>query len=119
MTAYKVVDSHSELNDIGNISHDVIDTHISSSAFLVTSSSLNTPPEARLLTAGTGIIIDDAGPGGNLTISTSGSTGTSLPNASSIGQILFSVDGQSFTPQTPLVSPDGWLLNNSGTLLVV
>lgn len=45
-----------------------------------------------------------------------------LFTATQIGQTLLSVDGSSFSRQLPLTSigPDGggWLVNNSGTLLV-
>lgn len=44
--------------------------------------------------------------------------GGALPSASSIGQVLLSIDGSSFTTQTPLVG-DGWLANSDGRMLVV
>lgn len=39
--------------------------------------------------------------------------------ADAIGQIIISVDGISFSVQTPLVGDDGWLINDQGVLLVV
>jgi len=43
--------------------------------------------------------------------------GGSTP-ASAIGQVLFSTDGSTFTAEQPVTAPDGWLLNNTGILLV-
>lgn len=39
--------------------------------------------------------------------------------ATSIGQVLLSVDGIEFTAQQPLTSPGGWLVNDPGIMLVV
>lgn len=36
-----------------------------------------------------------------------------------IGQVPFSLDGVTFTPQLPLTAPDGWLISNQGLHLVV
>ena len=45
------------------------------------------------------------------------------PNATQIGQVLFSVDGMRFTAQLPITAPDngsaGWLVNDVGILVVV
>lgn len=46
------------------------------------------------------------------------STG-SLPTASYVGQTLYALDGVTLTPQLPLTSLGGWLLNDPGILLVV
>ena len=43
----------------------------------------------------------------------------STPTASCCGQVLFSTDGLMFTAETPVTSQNGWLVNVSGTLLVV
>ena len=45
-------------------------------------------------------------------------TGAALPPATELGQVLYSIDGASFTVQTPMVGGGGWLCNNDGTLLV-
>ena len=45
-------------------------------------------------------------------------TGASLPPAELVGQVLYSVDGESFEPRLPVTSREGWLVNNSGVLLV-
>ncbi len=46
-------------------------------------------------------------------------TGGSLPSASQVGQILFSVNGTSFTVEQPLVEyGGGWLMNDFGEQLV-
>jgi hypothetical protein len=39
--------------------------------------------------------------------------------ASSVGQVLYSVDGTTFESKTPLTSRHGWLVNRDGILLVV
>jgi hypothetical protein len=43
----------------------------------------------------------------------------SLPSATQVGQVLFSVDGANFTVRQPLTSCEGWLVNNEGVLIVV
>lgn len=49
-----------------------------------------------------------------------GSGSTSPENIpTQIGQILYSIDGTSFTVQLPLTGPGGWLINDDGILLVV
>lgn len=45
--------------------------------------------------------------------------GGGLPAADSVGQVLFSVDGLTFSRQQPMTSTDGWLVNDEGHLLVV
>jgi len=69
------------------------------------------------LTAGSGITLTVLNPGGNETLEISAS-GSGLPAAAAVGQLLFSVDGTVFTAQTPLTSPDGWLVDSAGLLLV-
>lgn len=68
------------------------------------------------LVEGTGISITKLNAGGNeqLEISTSGS---GVPSASTLGQVLFSADGSTFTAETP-VTGIGWLVNSQGILLV-
>lgn len=74
MTAYRVLDDHRELDSIGTRTHDEIDVHIDTSAFLIVSGvSSNVPVLGRLLTAGTNISFTDGGPGGSFTIAFSGS----------------------------------------------
>lgn len=45
--------------------------------------------------------------------------GGGLPPATQLGQVLYSIDGASFTVQLPLTSCHGWLINNDGELIVV
>lgn len=46
--------------------------------------------------------------------------GEELPSASQIGQVLFSVNGSTFTAQTPLICEAGWMVEEkSGTLMVI
>ena len=72
MTAYRVVDDHNELENIGSHTHDQIDSHIEETPFLVVSGSSLLASASRTIEAGTGISIVDGGPGGNLTISATG-----------------------------------------------
>lgn len=74
MTAYRVLDDHKELDNIGSRTHDEIDVHIDTSAFLIVSGvSSHVPALGRVLTAGTNIQFTDGGPGGSFTVSVSGS----------------------------------------------
>lgn len=70
MTAYRVIDDHKELDNIGSNTHEEIDVHIDTSEFLVVSGSgVHRPPSARALTVGNDLSLVDDGPGGDLTIS--------------------------------------------------
>lgn len=91
MTAYRVIDDHKELDNIGSNTHDQIDAHINTAPFVIVSGAAgNIPPSARLL-SGSGITISDGGPGGNLTLTLVGS-GTPSGNNS---EVQFN-DGGSF-----------------------
>jgi hypothetical protein len=48
-----------------------------------------------------------------------GQGGVSLPDATEIGQFLYSVDGVSFTPQIPVVNDQGFILVNAQGRVVV
>lgn len=94
MTAYRVVDDHKELDNIGSHTHDEIDVHIDLTAFVIASGTTGTiPANSRILTPGPGITIADSGPGGKLTISSAGS-GSAFPGGVS-GQVQFN-DGGTF-----------------------
>lgn len=69
MTARRVIDDHKELENIGELTHDEIDTHVNDTPFMVVPGATVVPPEARKMEAGTGITITDGGPGSSLTIS--------------------------------------------------
>jgi len=71
MTAYRVIDDHKELDNIGSNTHDDIDVHIDESEFLVVSGSagVHRPPKARALAVGNDLTLVDEGPGGDLKIS--------------------------------------------------
>jgi len=43
--------------------------------------------------------------------------GGSVP-ATSVGQVLYSINGSTFTAQQPLTSSNGWMVNSNGILLV-
>lgn len=42
-----------------------------------------------------------------------------LPPATQVGQVVYSVDGSTFTVQLPLTSRHGWLVANDGIHIVV
>jgi hypothetical protein len=46
------------------------------------------------------------------------SSGSGMPPATAIGQVLLSTDGVAFTPELPLTSANGWMVNDLGRLLV-
>lgn len=70
MTAYRVIDDHKELDNVGSNTHEDIDIHIDASEFIVVSGSgTHRPPSARALVAGNDLSINDGGPGGDITIS--------------------------------------------------
>ena len=106
MTAYRVIDDHKELDNIGTTTHDQIDVHVNSTPFIVVSGTLdNVPPDARLLTAGSGITITDGGPTGSITITaTGGGVGSGVIGPAEDGTYedgLFT----DFTPSTPIGTP--------------
>lgn len=70
MTAVRVITDHSELEGIGQLTHDQLDSHVNTTPFVIISGTVGTtPPTARKLQLGPGIIATDDGPGGNLTLS--------------------------------------------------
>lgn len=79
MTAYRVVDDHKELENVGSLTHDQLDSHVNSTPFLIVSGVIGSiPPSARLL-SGSGITITDGGPGGTLTLTAVGGGGSGTP----------------------------------------
>lgn len=104
MTAYRVIDDHSELGNIGTITHDEIDVHVNSTPFVIVSGTVdNVPVNARLLTAGSGIVITDEGPTGSIIITSTGGGGSVIGPAEdgSYEDGLFT----DFTPTTPIGTP--------------
>lgn len=106
MTAYRIIDDHNELENIGTLSHDALDEHVTNTPFLILSGSYDLsklPPTTRLLAAGPGVTITDGGPKGDLIISATGGGGGSG------GTIGDAEDGSyedglftDFTPTTPV-----------------
>lgn len=41
-----------------------------------------------------------------------------VPTASRIGQVLYSENGSTFTAELPITSPQGWLVNDEGLLVI-
>lgn len=70
MTAYRVVDDHSELTNAGSVTHATLDDLVNNAGWVIVSGSSGPfPPSARRLVAGSGITITDNGPGADLVIS--------------------------------------------------
>ncbi len=79
MTATRVIDSHEELFNSGQLPHSSIDTLLTGSTFLVVSGTGPQPAAARRIAAGSGITITDEGPGGRLIITSAAAlTGSSV-----------------------------------------
>jgi len=76
MTAVRVISDHTELDNVGTISHANIDGYLNTTDWVIVSGSPGPfPPSARRLVAGSGCTLTDTGPGGALII-TSTPTGT-------------------------------------------
>lgn len=104
MTAYRVIDDHKELGNIGALTHDEIDDHINDTPFLLLSGTYEkVPPNSRLLTAGSGISITDGGATGELVIAAVGTPGAVIGDAEdgTYEDGLFT----DFTPLTPVGTP--------------
>lgn len=92
MVAYRVIDDHRELENIGTLSHDQIDGYITGSSWLLTSGSTqNRPAGSRVLTSGTGIKLLDNGPGGSFLVSTNVVAGSGITvSTGSNGELVIS-----------------------------
>lgn len=69
------------------------------------------------LAAGTNVTLTILNPGANEQVEISAPS-AAVPPATCCGQVLYSIDGLTFSAQLPLTG-NGWLQNDSGTLLVV
>jgi len=79
MTAYRVVDDHKDLDNIGSLTHEHLDDHVNTTPFVVVSGAIGQiPPNARFL-SGSGVTITDGGPGATLLLTVSGSGGSGIP----------------------------------------
>lgn len=104
MTAYRVIDDHKELGNIGTTTHDQIDEHVNNTPFVVVPVvGAIVPTSARILTAGEGISLTDAGAGGAITISSTAAAGSVIGPAEdgTYEDGLF----KDFTPSTPIGTP--------------
>jgi hypothetical protein len=106
MTAIRVVTDHQELENSGAVTHADLDTYVNTTPFLVVSGAAGAvPPGARRLVAGPGISIVDGGPGGDLTISATGTATAPIqwnevPSGSNDGSnTAFTL---AFTPSPPM-----------------
>lgn len=79
MTAIRIIDDHTELANIGTVTHASIDNYVNNTAWLIVSGSPGgpIPPSARHLKAGSGISFSDGGDDGDFTV-----TGFSVSNSS-------------------------------------
>lgn len=104
MTAYRVIDDHKELGNIGTTTHDQLDEHVTTTPFVVVSvGGATVPASGRVLTAGEGITLTDAGAGGAITITSTAAGGSVIGPAEdgSYEDGLF----KDFTPSTPIGTP--------------
>ena len=91
MTAYKVLDDHNDLDNIGSLTHNQLDGYINTSPFILVSGVIGEiPPNSRLL-SGSGITITDGGPGGVLTLTSTGGGGS--PPGGNPGEVQFNDGG--------------------------
>ncbi len=67
MTAYRVITNHSELESVGQTSHEQIDQFVSTSQFALVSGSVNFASGSRIIRTTSGVLASDGGPGGYLT----------------------------------------------------
>jgi len=104
MTAYRVIDDHKELGNIGTTTHEKLDEHVEDTPFVVISvEGVTVPASARILTAGEGITLTDAGAGGAITITSTAAGGSVIGPAEdgSYEDGLF----KDFTSSTPIGTP--------------
>ena len=73
-------------------------------------------PDGRQLTAGPGVSILDNGPGATVVVSATTTSSFITPTA--VGEVLFAATPGQFVPSLPITTRNGWLVNNSGYLLV-
>lgn len=79
MTAIRVITDHDELDNTGQVDHAQLDDLVNNTAFVIVSGASGpVPPSARRLVAGTGISINDGGPGGDLTITATGAASAQI-----------------------------------------
>ncbi len=121
MTARRVIDDHRELDNVGSIPHAEIDTHVSSSQFLVLSSSANVPPTARTLVLGAGLKSIDEGPNGNLQIYIDPDylPSASFPRPTVVGSMLYAPTTSSFVEAVPIATRHGFLVTQRDGYMVV
>jgi hypothetical protein len=112
MSAIRIIDDHKELENIGSLTHDQIDTTITTTPWVVLSSSLESQIQgARVLRSGTGISIVDSGPGGNVTISSLGTGAGGKIGAPEFGeQYLNGIFGD-FNSEMPVGKPVDSFIN--------
>lgn len=121
MTAIRVIDQHQELEGVGITTHDQIDGALTGSTYIILSGTAGSGPlsASRTLSAGSGIVLVDGGPGGALTISStaSGSGGRlrdynfSLTRRVPNTGIQYLKSGEVYTSDAPLIFSKDVTLN--------
>ncbi len=104
MTAYRVIDDHKELGNIGVTTHDQLDEHVNNTPFVVLPiEGVAIPANARMLTAGDGITLTDLGAEGSIVIAATAAAGSPIGPAEdgSYEDGLF----KDLTPATPVGVP--------------
>lgn len=61
MTAIRIIDDHKELDNVGSLTHDQLDSYVNNTTWVVVSGTSPLPPAARVLVAGTGVQLVDTG----------------------------------------------------------
>lgn len=134
MTAIRIIDDHTELANVGTVTHASIDSYFNNTAWIIVSGSPGgpIPPSARHLKAGSGISFTDGGDDGDFTVAgfnvsnssdnrvlTSGGTSTTANAEAALtfdgSKLRVGVGGGSLGDILEVVGPSGTVLSVSGS----